>query len=177
MFQSCYAFLPLLLSRQVFTLSTAVTYPEREGSDKLSSAVIGRLRDDTAERRRGDGQEEKLLHIKQKVHPHVAALAPCRTSSSARFKGQRWHQLDSSDSTMDRFHYDVEGGFDETDKGKPWHSSTLTSHIQLQRRNFSLTWTRSNFVPVLQKSIFVCALSVSLLRGFRVVVVPRCQVL
>lgn len=51
--ESCDAFLPLLLSRQVFTLPTAVTYPEREGSDKLGSAVIGRLKDDTAERRRG----------------------------------------------------------------------------------------------------------------------------
>lgn len=120
----------------------------------------------------GDGQEEKLLHIKQKVHPHMAVPAPCRTSSSARFKGQRWHQLDCSDGIMDQLHYDVEGGFDETDKGKPWHSSTLTSHIQLQRRNFSLTWTRSNFVPVLQKA----SLSVPLLPGFRVVVVPGCQV-
>lgn len=45
-------------------LLTAIAYPEREQSDKLGSAVIGRLEDDTADRRRGDGQEERLLHIK-----------------------------------------------------------------------------------------------------------------
>lgn len=59
------ALFPFLLSLPVFTLLTALTYPEREGSDKLSSAVIGRLTDDTADRHRGDRQE-KLLHIKQR---------------------------------------------------------------------------------------------------------------
>lgn len=41
------AFFPLLLSPPVLTLLTAITYPEREGSDKLCSAVIGQPSDDT----------------------------------------------------------------------------------------------------------------------------------
>lgn len=84
------ALLPPLFSSPClfFTLPTAITYPEREGSDKLSSAVIGQLADDMADRHGGDRREEKLIHIKQKVRWHVAVPAPCTAPSSMRFKGQ-----------------------------------------------------------------------------------------
>lgn len=84
--------LPSLLSFPVFTLLTTLTCPQRGRSDKLSSAVIGHLEDDTADRHRGQKREEKPFHIKQgSARPHVKVPAPCRGSSSTWFKGQRWH--------------------------------------------------------------------------------------
>lgn len=79
--EACSAFYPLLLSLPVFALPTAISYPQREGSDKLSSAVIGQLADDGADGHRADRQEKMLLHIKPKVHPHTALPALCTLSS------------------------------------------------------------------------------------------------
>lgn len=49
----------------VFTILTAITYPEREESDMLSSAIIGQLADDMADRHGGDRWRKKLLDIKR----------------------------------------------------------------------------------------------------------------
>lgn len=80
MFHECSsAFFSLLLP--VFTLLTAITYPEREESDKLNSAVIGQLAYDTADRHKGDRQEERLLHIKQRSKD-VMVPALCKSASA-----------------------------------------------------------------------------------------------
>lgn len=65
-----------------FTLPTAVTHPEREGSDKPGSAVIGRLADDTADRRRGR-ESCSILNEKRSTWRHLArrtASSPTRIS-------------------------------------------------------------------------------------------------